>query len=104
MSCRDINRVVIPHFEKHPLYAKKARDFVIWRTAVELLVRIELKSHKRGCGSGRGFPKTWTPDDREEFKAIIAALRESRQFNAPAVLPPISSPPRPNGQGRLFEA
>ncbi len=36
----ELKNVVIPHFERHPLHAKKSRDFVIRRQGVELLDRV----------------------------------------------------------------
>jgi hypothetical protein len=104
VSARDIRRVLIPHFERYPLYAKKAGDFAVWRTGVEMLVRIARRSRNRGRGSGQGFPKTWTERDREEFKAIIAALRQGRRCDAPLVAVQSPSPsPSPTCQGRLFD-
>jgi LAGLIDADG endonuclease len=97
---RDLVTVVVPHFEKHPLYAKKSRDFTIWRSGVEMLTRIGRRCPNRGRGSGRGFRKSWTEQDSTEFKALVIALKEQREYNAPPV--PVPAPP-PNGQGLLFE-
>jgi len=34
---KDLHDVIVPFFEKYPLRAKKARDFAIWKEAVDLL-------------------------------------------------------------------
>src|SRR5262245_50053499 len=33
----DLSRIIIPHFIRYPLLAKKGRDFLIWKQAVELM-------------------------------------------------------------------
>lgn len=71
----DLCSAVIPHFERYPLRAKKARDFVIWRQGVELIRHVT--SRKR-----RDRVK-WLPEHHEEFVRLAGELRQSREFRMP---------------------
>lgn len=80
----DLFRVVIPHFERHPLRAKKRRDFVIWRRGVELGYRVSRRPR-----AGR---KKWTEGDRMEFLAIMKSLKEQRRYEADGEVVPAAEP------------
>lgn len=75
---KELIRVVIPHFERYPLRAKKARDFAVWKQAVELLHRVGAKS--RHHPGKLGAVSRWTEEDRREFEALTLSLREGRQY------------------------
>jgi hypothetical protein len=98
----DLQTIVVPHFERHPLWAKKSNDFKIWKRGVALIHEIYSKPQGR---PRRGMSHPWNADYTAEFDKLINALRQGRQFNAPApVLPPVRVPRSPpNSQGRLFE-
>jgi hypothetical protein len=70
---------VIPHFENHPLRAKKARDFIIWKDGIELLYRISRRPLQRGFGSP-GFRLRLTEKDESTFLALVNDLKTQRQF------------------------
>jgi hypothetical protein len=36
-SVKDIKNIIIPHFEKYPLISKKRADFILFKSAVELI-------------------------------------------------------------------
>lgn len=36
-NIRDLTQIIIPHFERYPLYGKKKKDFNLWKEAVYLL-------------------------------------------------------------------
>src|SRR5215467_3440298 len=51
-AVRDIHSLwnkIVPHFERYPLRAKKANDFLIWKQAVIILHRMSLKPWSKGC-------------------------------------------------------
>lgn len=76
--------VVVPHFDRYPLRAKKVRDFLIWREAVLLGYRVASRPFQRrtGKGRGRGMFTKWLPDERASFEGLIAALVAGRQFQS----------------------
>lgn len=67
----DLVHVVIPHFEKYPLQAKKAKDFEIWRGIV-LLVYDRLYGKE---GWIRRFPQ-----EVEQIQALCSNLRVVREY------------------------
>lgn len=102
----DLKQVVIPLFEKYSLRAKKARDFVIWKQAVELLVEIKSrkwKSVRSNFKYGGSLPK-WTQEDVKRFTSWWKELRQVREYkepdgdtSAPIVKPPTHSNEVPRG-------
>ncbi len=91
-SIKDVTKIVIPHFEKYPLRAKKQRDFLIWRQGAELCQRVTTKPTK-GCIGHHGPLRSWTDKDLAEFERLRNILRAQRQYNAP----PQDIPPLPPG-------
>jgi hypothetical protein len=92
-SLDDLMTVAIPHFQTHPLLAKKARDFHIWCEGVRFIHSVA--NSRRLLSGGRvraGQPQHWTADRVSHFLAIRDRLRKQREFQAPD-LPP---PPRPS--------
>jgi hypothetical protein len=85
--------VLVPHFDRYPLRAKKARDFAVWREAVLLGARrampcLDRRRHWRSRS-------VWTPPDRERFVALHDLLRQQRQFathESPPSSPPVGRP------------
>ena len=101
-KARDLARIVVPHFEKCPQYAKKARDFGIWKRGVDLLYRVTRK-RLIGLGGRRGFRSRWKADDKAAFQALVLALKDVRRFDSPLIAIPESLPSLlPDRQGRLF--
>jgi hypothetical protein len=91
----DLERVVIPHFDRYPLRAKKARDFIVWRRGIILLNRIA-KRPRRGRGKGRGTLPKWTAPEWTEYTQLVAVLKKQRQFEtggASLALPPEAEQP-----------
>jgi hypothetical protein len=68
MNVEDLNKKIVPFFQKYFLRAKKSRDFSIWRKAVALLYKVKGKS-KNGTGTER---------DRKELKRLNTKLRKTR--------------------------
>jgi hypothetical protein len=79
--------VIVPHFESHPLHAKKRRDFPIWKQGVLFIYAVmtghRLKSSRAGPG-----PQRWTRERLDHFNSIRAALRQQREYQSPAIAPP----------------
>ncbi len=88
----DLMLRVVPHFERYPLRAKKARDFVIWKEAVTLFYRVSLRI-AQGRPRRQGTFAKWTDAERVQFDVFRAALRAQRVYDAPAVVAPEAPPP-----------
>jgi hypothetical protein len=83
-SLEDFTDVLIPHFEGYPLRLKKVRDYVIWRRAVRLLVRIKRRPRAGLPLNRRGSRKTTAP----EFDLLLSLckqLRATREYDSSAV-------------------
>jgi hypothetical protein len=95
----DLLRVVVPHFVRFPLEAKKAKDFIRWRAGIELFCRVsgrKLESLGRSMGGRHlGFRRKWTADELAEFETLRRTLNAGRLYNAAAVTLPPPRPPRP---------
>lgn len=75
----ELRNVLVPTFEKHPLRAKKARDFEIWKRGVEIIYQIKQRKqipygYTRGC-----YPK-WKQAEKDEFDRLHLLLKETRQY------------------------
>ncbi len=66
----DLATILLPHFERFPLIAKKSGDFCHWKRAVELIYTV----------SCRPIKLRWTSEDRNTFYDIQAALHEQREY------------------------
>lgn len=94
LKIKSLAGVVVPHFDRYPLRAKKARDFVLWRTAVLLLARPRLQV-MRDLTS----PSKYSRSDRNHFEDLRQALRSQRRFEAP----PAVAVPAPAEERGLFD-
>ncbi len=86
-----LTNFVVPHFDSHPLQAKKRNDFLIWKQAVMLL----------HCVCSRRHHRKWTSQEMVAFDAIVDALKNQRQFEAPDPLIETREP-EPSLQSMLF--
>jgi hypothetical protein len=39
LSKKDLNNVIIPHFLKYPLLTKKRADFILFKAAIDLIIK-----------------------------------------------------------------
>jgi len=62
----DLWTKVVPHFDKYPLRAKKKRDYITWRKAVEYSIN---------CN------RRYSPTDRQFMDSLIIELREGRGWD-----------------------
>lgn len=74
-NVRDLVDIVIPHFDRFPLRAKKARDFTIWREAVMYIDRVQKRSRV-----GRNHKPRWYESDVAEMLRFKEALHQLRRF------------------------
>lgn len=66
----ELSEVVIPFFERHPLYAKKKNDFELWKEAAGLFKKNQRLQLNRKGGE-RGFHRThWNQSDLKRLKEI----------------------------------
>lgn len=96
----ELARVVVAHFDRHPLRAKKQNDFLIWRQGVELLVSVARRPRQRLARPGHGgriggtLPR-WTDEERTHFQDLVSALKQQRVYTqSPAAIAvkPIRNP------------
>ncbi len=75
----ELARVIVPHFERFRLRAKKRLDYLIWKEAVNLIIHRDRS----------GLRRYWKDDEYVRFTSLHDALKEQRQIDAP----PSSIPP-----------
>jgi len=81
----DLKRVIIPHFERFLLMAKKRADFEVWKRGVELIHSVMQRPPRflsgSSCtfGGGKRLPN-WTEKDYTLFSDIQDTLHEQRQY------------------------
>jgi hypothetical protein len=78
-SVADIVRVVLPHFRRHPLRAKKRLDLAVWAEGVELMAAIQARPFAIRLGDGGVFPR-WSDQDKDQFRSLSAALVGGRKY------------------------
>jgi hypothetical protein len=71
----DLVEKVIPHFEKHPLYAKKAKDFEIWKEGAKIIYQIRLTNRTRSAVKR-------TEEQTATFVKLHRQLREIRKYES----------------------
>ena len=80
----DLYHVIVPLFERYPLYSKKAKDFAIWKT----LVAIKYQEGGRHCLGGRLRGSLPTPECFwDKVVPLVKELKEQRKFNLPSQSP-----------------
>lgn len=89
----DLANIVVPHFESHPLRAKKSDAFKVWKEGVALLWRVNQMPIKGLPGRSLGTAPKWTAELISQFDGIYRKSKEQiRYMSSPAVLPPV--PPK----------
>jgi len=101
VGIRELKAIILPHFDRFPLLAKKKRDLAIWREGVELIATVACR--RRQGGRGRwGVRQKWTPREIAHFLALRQALADQRQYQAPPPVVPVA--PQHNSQLQLWPA
>lgn len=75
----DLKNVVVPHFNKHPLRAKKRADFAVWSQAVELLYVIGLRQ-RHFLGWRYGCIGTWKDEEVKQLIALKEELHRRKKY------------------------
>ncbi len=70
-SLSDIQRVVIPHFDRYPLQSKKRHDYVVWKEIVEWM----------GVPRPRGWWKSDPIQALAEIESLVSKLRVGRDYD-----------------------
>lgn len=84
---RDSNaEVIVPHFEKYPLLAKKRADFAIWREAVLFLKAVKEDPMIRLGGQRGGFGRRWSEERLAAFNTYRQQLRDCRCYETAEVI------------------
>ncbi len=76
----DLHNIVVPHFEKYPLMAKKKRDFEIWSEAVRLIYKMAMKP-RVGRGISRGMKAKWDSESTSKFVGLLNKLNQTRKYD-----------------------
>jgi hypothetical protein len=77
---RDLVQIVIPHFEKYQLRAKKAVDFSLWKEAVILHWNVTKLPRPRRKNNASNPRTRWTSEKLDVLKDIIRRIRKAREF------------------------
>ncbi len=74
----DLATIIVPHFERFPLIAKKVEDFWFWSQGVKIISTVTSRPRQYG-GPTRQLPR-WTDADRNAFYDLQDALCEQRKY------------------------
>lgn len=70
--------IIVPHFERYPLFAKKAHDFSIWKEGIALKYAVHMRPLTK---SGRkGTQPKYTPAELERFALLVESLKQQRTY------------------------
>ena len=87
----ELANIIIPHFEKYSLLAKKRNDFAIWKKGVAMLYAVFLRPMKTSALPGRhGRLPKWQEEEKEAFVALLKELSDQRAYD-PSILVNFSS-------------
>ncbi len=75
----DCANIIIPHFETHPLIAKKLRDFETWKKGVAILKSVSDRG-SLNLGGTLGNRTFWLPGEKTEYFKLRHQLRTERAF------------------------
>lgn len=78
--------VVIPHFEKYPLLAKKRRHFDIWREAVLFMSKVQARPLVR---TRYGSLPKWTQQEMQTLHELSDLLQKQKIYLSPDQLGPL---------------
>jgi hypothetical protein len=72
--------VIIPHFDRYPLLAKKRADFRIWREAVLFMASVQAEPKLHLESPRRGFCPRWSDERLQTFFNFRERLRDARRY------------------------
>jgi hypothetical protein len=79
-SVPDLAKIVVAHFDRFPLYAKKKRDFLIWKQGVELAFEVRRRHRRRKPGQRGGLTTKWTDHEHAVFTQLHHEIRNIRKY------------------------
>ena len=85
INTKDLSDKVIPFFSSYKLRAKKSKDFLVWKKAVELIQEVKSRPFSFSLGRIGMLPK-WKETERKELEKLASDLRNTREY-----IPPIST-------------
>lgn len=69
--------IIIPIFERYPLRAKKAREFVVWKSAVTMMFQI---TRRRKVNTRWGWFPRYTKAERAQLTEYGKLLKELKRY------------------------
>ena len=82
-STADMLTILVPHFDRFPLFAKKRRDFEIWKQGVAFIHSVSKRKRHRSGGHGQwGRSKKWLTTEKEHFLGLHDELRRVRKIDS----------------------
>jgi len=79
----DLKNKIIPFFDKHRLYAKKAQDFQLWKEAIDILMQNRQVNMERKENQ-KGFSKiNWRQRDLEKLMEIQKTMQKYKSGHRP---------------------
>lgn len=81
-SLKAHREILVPHFLRYPLRAKKARDFEVWREAVRFANEVSARRAMSKAGRHRsGMVAKWQDADHQYMQHLMTTLREGRKYD-----------------------
>jgi hypothetical protein len=81
-SLKAHREVLVPHFLRYPLRAKKARDFGVWCEAVRFASAVSARPALMKPGGRRsGMAAKWQNADHDYMQHLMMTLREGRKYD-----------------------
>ena len=87
--------VLVPHFDRFVLRAKKRRDYAVWREAVLLGHAVSQRPFRHEGHKG-GRSSRWLPPEFARFVTLHDALRQVRRFESSVIETPAQQPEPPS--------
>lgn len=74
----DLHRILVPHFDRYQLRAKKRNDYAIWREAVAMLYAIASRPVERDDLGG--YHPKWSPSDFDYYRQLRTSLMDGKKY------------------------
>ena len=75
----DLATIIVPHFLKNPMLAKKRKDFLVWKDAV-LLLKIVASRPNNFIAPGKGRMLKWTQEEVDRFAYFVTEIKRQREY------------------------
>jgi LAGLIDADG endonuclease len=71
--------IIIPHFDKFPLRAKKGNELRCWKMGVQLLTHVSARK-VQGLGGNMGTAPKWGKEELANFEFLATTLSNIRRY------------------------